>query len=52
MRKIRSFDAAKSKEATRHGKETGKSGHPLFGRVKGTVTIPEGVDLTEPACPE
>jgi hypothetical protein len=50
MRKIRPFDAAK--EATRHGKETGKSGHPLFGRVKGTVTIPKGVDLTEPACPE
>jgi hypothetical protein len=28
------------------------SGHPLFGCMKGTVTIPEGADLTEPACPE
>jgi hypothetical protein len=27
-------------------------GHPLFGCMKGTVTIPEGVDLTEPADPE
>jgi hypothetical protein len=31
----------------------GKAGrHPLFGCMKGTVTIPEGVDLTEPADPE
>lgn len=26
--------------------------HPIFGCMKGTVTIPEGVDLTEPAMPE
>jgi hypothetical protein len=26
--------------------------HPLIGWMKGTVTIPEGVDLTEPADPE
>ena len=26
--------------------------HPLFGWMKGTVTIPPGVDLTEPADPE
>ena len=26
--------------------------HPLFGCMKGTVHIPEGVDLTEPADPE
>ena len=26
--------------------------HPLFGCMKGTVTIPAGVDLTEPADPE
>lgn len=26
--------------------------HPLFGCLKGTVTIADGVDLTEPAMPE
>lgn len=26
--------------------------HPLFGALKGTVRIPPGVDLTEPADPE
>lgn len=26
--------------------------HPLFGALKGTVYIPPGVDLTEPADPE
>lgn len=26
--------------------------HPLFGAMKGIVTIAPGVDLTEPACPE
>jgi hypothetical protein len=26
--------------------------HPLIGWMKGTVSIPDGVDLTEPACPE
>jgi len=26
--------------------------HPMFGCMKGTVSIPDGVDLTEPACPE
>jgi len=26
--------------------------HPLFGAMKGTFTIAEGVDLTEPADPE
>jgi len=31
----------------------GKPGrHPLFGCMKGTVTIPDGVDLTQPADPE
>lgn len=29
-----------------------KSHHPLFGSMKGTVTIPEGVDITEPADPD
>jgi hypothetical protein len=26
--------------------------HPLFGALKGTITIAPGVDLTEPADPE
>ena len=26
--------------------------HPMFGCMKGTVTIAEGVDLTQPAMPE
>ncbi|SIO04783.1 DUF7662 domain-containing protein [Vannielia litorea] len=26
--------------------------HPVFGCMAGTVTIPEGTDLTEPAMPE
>ena len=26
--------------------------HPIFGSMKGTITIAPGVDLTEPACPE
>ena len=26
--------------------------HPLFERIRGTAHVSEGVDLTEPACPE
>jgi hypothetical protein len=26
--------------------------HPLFGALKGSVHIPDGVDLTEPADPD
>ena len=30
-----------------------KSGrHPIFGALKGSIHIPEGVDLTEPADPD
>ena len=29
-----------------------KTRHPLFGWMKGSVSIPAGVDLTEPADPE
>ena len=29
-----------------------KTRHPLFGWMKGSVSIPVGVDLTEPADPE
>jgi hypothetical protein len=31
---------------------TRKDRHPLIGWMKGTLTIPEGVDLTRPADPE
>jgi hypothetical protein len=51
MRKKGSFDADEPSEAIPE-KEFGKPGHPLFGCMKGTVTIPEGVDLTAPAYPE
>ena len=35
------------------GPESAKAGrHPMFGCMKGTVTIAEGVDLTQPAMPE
>jgi hypothetical protein len=33
-------------------KEKKRRRHPLFGCMKGTLTIAPGVDLTEPACPE
>jgi hypothetical protein len=26
--------------------------HPLFGSMKGTLTIAPGVDLTAPSCPD
>jgi hypothetical protein len=51
MRGTGSFDADEPSEAIPK-KEFEKPGHPLFGCMKGTVTISEGVDLTEPACPE
>jgi hypothetical protein len=38
-------------EAT--GPQAKKAGHhPMFGALKGSVYIPEGVDLTEPADPD
>jgi hypothetical protein len=38
-------------EAT--GPQAKKTGHhPMFGALKGSVYIPEGVDLTEPADPD
>jgi hypothetical protein len=47
-----SFDSDEFSEVTPPATESAKTIHPLIGRIKGTVTIPEGVDLTEPACPE
>jgi hypothetical protein len=52
MRKKGSFDADEPNEASPPAKEIAGTRHPLIGWMKGTVTIPEGVDLTEPACPE
>jgi hypothetical protein len=36
------------------GEETPKRSrrHPVFGCMKGTITIAPGTDLTAPACPE
>jgi hypothetical protein len=52
MCKKGSFDADEPSGAAPPAKETTGTHHPPFGSMKGTVTIPEGVDLTEPACPE
>jgi hypothetical protein len=35
-----------------HARETIVTRHPVIGCLKGTVHIPEGVDLTEPADPK
>ena len=32
--------------------QSGKSPHPIFGCMKGSVTTPESVDLTAPSMPE
>ena len=42
----------KAKEARSLEKEKHPRRHPLFGWLKGTVTIAPGVDLTEPADPD
>jgi hypothetical protein len=52
MPKKGSFEADESNESAPPAKEVAGTIHPLIGSMKGTVTIPEGVDLTEPACPE
>jgi hypothetical protein len=46
------LDAEGPSESALPEKETAGIGHPLIGWMKGTVIIPEGVDLTEPACSE
>lgn len=46
FRREKQIKRAESDPAARSGR------HPLIGWMKGTVTIPEGVDLTEPADPE
>jgi hypothetical protein len=52
MSKKGPFDTDEPSEGTPPATESAKNVHPLIGCMKGTVTIPEGVDLTEPACPE
>lgn len=52
MREKGPFDVGELNEAVPPAKETARTRHPFIGCMKGTVTIPEGVDLTEPACPE
>jgi hypothetical protein len=52
MPKRRSFDADGPNESASPAKAIADTRHPLIGWMKGTFTIPDGVDLTEPACPE
>jgi hypothetical protein len=52
MPKKGSFDADEPNESASPAKEVAGTGHPLIGWMKGTFTIPDDVDLTEPACPE
>ncbi|ABD87821.1 DUF7662 domain-containing protein [Rhodopseudomonas palustris] len=50
---FRRVSASSANEGDLSATKTKKSGqHPLIGCMKGTVYIPEGVDLTEPADPE
>jgi hypothetical protein len=51
MPKKAPFDADEPDEAAPPVKEISGT-HPLIGWMKGTFTVAEGVDLTEPACPE
>jgi hypothetical protein len=52
MPKKRSFDAGEPNESPPPAKAIAETVHPLIGWMKGTFTIPDGVDLTEPTCPE
>lgn len=49
FRRVLSHGAGASGGASSKGNRPHR--HPLFGRLKGTLTIPPGVDLTEPADP-
>lgn len=44
--------AASDREGVRTPHGAPRRPHPLFGCLKGMLTIPPGVDLTEPADPE
>jgi hypothetical protein len=41
-----------SSDSSAAGSGVASKRHPLIGWMKGTVHIPQGVDLTEPADPE
>jgi hypothetical protein len=45
------LDTSPRQRSMRSARNLGKR-HPLFGWMKGTVTIAPGTDLTTPACPE
>jgi hypothetical protein len=54
FRRFSKNSAAPAGPAAQRGGKGGSASlrHPLFGCLKGTLTIPPGVDLTEPADPE
>jgi hypothetical protein len=52
MPKKESFDADEPNESAPPAETIAGTIHPLIGWMEGTFTIPDGVDLTEPACPE
>ncbi len=47
---FRRIEPGVAEAAVQPPKKTGQ--HPIFGALKGSVYIPEGVDLTEPADPD
>src|ERR1700742_1950477 len=47
---FRRFEQASAEAPLAQAKRTGQ--HPIIGALKGSVHIPEGVDLTEPADPD
>jgi hypothetical protein len=47
---FRRIEQIAAEAAVPQAKKTGH--HPIFGALKGSVYIPEGVDLTEPADPD
>ena len=49
---FRRADRLQSSEGTSDRESRASGRHPLIGWMKGTVTIPEGVDLTQPADAE
>jgi hypothetical protein len=53
MRPRQLSEEERQRHARWYGAELAKPGrHPLFGWMKGTVSVPAGVDLTEPADPD
>ena len=44
--------ASKPAESIDNSKQSVSTRSPIFGCMEGTVTIPDGVDLTDPSLPE